>query len=94
MLGGGVTGQTQYGQISLSVRPVKVGQASSSIWESTSTRSGALQRMDHGFSGMANVTAWESDFGKVGAHIQAFIGFKVERDIAAMLFAIGCATSP
>jgi RHS repeat-associated protein len=83
-----------YAGVSLSLGPVKVGAASSSVVEGVSTRTGPFAYLDQGFSGSATVNSWSSDVGKLGANLQAGIGVKVQFDLANALKALGCATSP
>lgn len=87
-------GRLTYGEASLSVGPVKVGTASASVTEGSSTRTGSFTQANEGFSGMARATTWESDAGKVGAHLQIGVGVKAEWDIGATLGALGCAFKP
>jgi hypothetical protein len=87
-------GRLTYAEASLSVGPVKVGAASASVTEGSSTRSGSFTQTNEGFSGMAKATAWKSDAGKVGAHVQIGVGIKAEVDIGGLFRALDCATTP
>jgi len=89
-----IPGDLGYAGVSLSVGPVKVGAANSSVVEGISKRTGPFSYVDQGFSRMAKVNTWTSDIGKVSANFQAGVGAKVQFDLGAALNALGCALKP
>ena len=89
-----IPGNLAYAEASIAAGPIKFGAASSSVTEGLSTRTGSFETPNQGFSGMAKATAWKSDVGKIGAHLQVGVGAKLEWDVAAALRSLSCALSP
>jgi hypothetical protein len=73
-------GKLYYGEASVSAGKFKVGAALDSVTEGISLRDGSFQRVEQGFFGRTTATAWKSDFGKIGGHVQVFFGAKLGWD--------------